>query len=115
MKIYFEDGLLVNLQDVPADLIIKIDATEGPRDNQYKLECAKEYHPDAVIYTNSLIALANEYAWNEELEVPEIYIRAGEYRWFHRIDELTERELRFAHNICKMYLAGSFDTHIEEN
>lgn len=114
MRIYFEDGLLVNLQDVPDGPIIKIDATEGPRANQYSLMCAKEYHPTAAIYTNSLIALANEYAWNEELKVPEIYLRAGEHMHFHRIDELTERNLRFAHNICKMYLAGSFDTQIEE-
>lgn len=113
MRIYFEDGLLVNLQDVSGGFIIKIDAAEGPRANQYSLNCAKKYHPDAVIYTNSLIALSNDYAWNEKLEVPEIYIRAGEDMKFYRIDRLTERELRFAHNICKMYLAGAFDTSRE--
>lgn len=114
MKIYFEDDKLIDATQVPLDFFIRIDAAEGPRENKQDLEYAMEYHPKTPIYTNSLIALSNEYAWNEELGVPEIYIRAGEHMHFHRIDELTERELRFAHNICKMYLAGSFDTHIEE-
>lgn len=115
MKIYFEDGQLVTSKYFPITDYYKLDAADGPTHNRNMLDTIKECSPDRVIYTNSLIALSNEYAWNEELEVPEIYIRAGEHMNFHRIDELTERELRFAHNICKMYLAGSFDTIIEEN
>ena len=116
MKIYFEDGELVNSKYLPFnDYYRKVDAKYGPKQNQSDLDEIKEYDRECCVYTNSLIALSNEYAWNEELEVPEIYIRAGEHMNFHRIDELTERELRFAHNICKMYLAGSFDTIIKEN
>ena len=110
MKIYFEDGQLVSTPYLPFNDYYALDATDGPTHNRNMLDTIKECCPDRVIYTNSLIALSNEYAWNEELEVPEIYIRAGEYMCFARIDTLTERELRYAHNICKMYLAGSFDT-----
>lgn len=110
MKIYFEDGELVSTPYLPFNDYYKIDAKYGPKHNRNMLDIIKECSPDRVIYTNSLIALSNEYAWNEELGVPEIYIRAGEYMCFARIDTLTERELRYAHNICKMYLAGAFDT-----
>lgn len=116
MKIYFEDGELVNSKYLPFnDYYRKVDAKYGPKQNRSDLDEIKEYDCECCVYTNSLIALSNEYAWNEALSVPEIYIRAGEHMNFHRIDELTERELRFAHNICKMYLAGSFDTYREEN
>lgn len=115
MKIYFEDGLLVTSRYLPITDYYRLDAADGPTHNKTMLDGIKECCPDRTVYTNSLIALSNEYAWNKELGVPEIYIRAGEHMNFHRIDELTERELRFAHNICKMYLAGSFDTCIEEN
>ena len=115
MKIYFEDGQLVTSKYLPITDYYALNAADGPTHNRNMLDTIKECSPDRVIYTNSLIALSNEYAWNEELGVPEIYIRAGEHMHFHRIDELTERELRFAHNICKMYLAGSFDTQIKEN
>ena len=110
MKIYFEDGELVSTPYLPFNNYYKIDAKYGPKHNRDRLDDFRENNPDCIIYTNSLIALSNEYSWNEKLEVPEIYIRAGEYMCFARIDTLTERELRFAHNICKMYLAGSFDT-----
>lgn len=115
MKIYFEDGELVSTPYLPFSNYYKIDAKYGPKHNRDQLDNFREKDPDCIIYTNSLIALSNEYAWNEELGVPEIYIRAGAYMCFARIDTLTERELRFAHNICKMYLAGSFDTIIKEN
>ena len=110
MKIYFEDGELISTPYLPFNNYYKIDAKYGPKHNRDRLDDFRENNPDCIIYTNSLIALSNEYAWNEKLEVPEIYIRAGEYMCFARIDTLTERELRYAHNICKMYLAGSFDT-----
>ena len=114
MKIYFEDGHLIADYLLPFEHFYKVDAKYGPKHNHELLTDIREKDASAIIYTNSLLALSNEYAWNEELKVPEIYIRAGEHMNFHRIDELTERELRFAHNICKMYLAGSFDTVIKE-
>ena len=112
MKIYFEDGELISTPYLPFNNYYKIDAKYGPKHNRDRLDNFRENNPDCIIYTNSLIALSNEYAWNEELGVPEIYIRAGEYMCFARIDTLTEKELRYAHNICKMYLAGSFDPTI---
>ena len=108
MKIYFEDGELVTSGYLPLDKYYKVDATKGVSANIVRLDGLREFEPDATIYTNQIVALSNEYAWNEELQVPEIYIRAGEHMIFTRIDELTDRELRRAHNIAKMWLAGAF-------
>lgn len=108
MKIYFEDGMLGKSGYLPFVYHYAIDAKYGVSSNMAQLDTLRECEPDATIYTNSIIAFSNEYAWNEELKVPEIYIRAGEHMLFTRIDQLTERELRKAHNLAKMYLAGSF-------
>ena len=109
MKIYFEDGSLKHLLSLPEKVHFTIDATNGVRDNINFLDDAYEKNPNFIIYTNSILAFSNKYAWNKELKVPEIYIRAGEHMLFTRIDKLTMRELREAHNLAKLYIAGEFD------
>ena len=110
MKIYFEDGPLVSSGYVPMDSYIIIEAASGVSENIKVLDRIKETEPYATIYTNSIFAFSNDYAWNEELKVPEVYIRAGEHMIFTRIDKLTTKELRRIHNLAKMYIAGTFDT-----
>lgn len=111
MKIYFEDGELR-----PSGVFVyRIDATHGVRHNLIRLDVMLTDEPDAIVYTNQILAFSNKYAWNEELKAPEIYIRAGKYQVFTRIDKLTERELRQAHNLAHMYVAGEFDKRLEEN
>ena len=109
MKIYFEDGKLRNLNQLPIHIDFVIDATDGVNDNFKILDELNQREEDITIYTNSIFAFSNQYAWNKELKVPEIYIRIGEHMIFKRIDELTKRELREGHNLAKMYVAGEFD------
>ena len=108
MKIYFEDGELVSSGYLPIDRYIVVNAASGISRNIAVLNDIKETEPNAIVYTNSIFAFSNIYAWNEELKVPEIYIRAGEHMLFTRIDELTDRELREGHNLAKMYISGEF-------
>ena len=108
MKIFFEDDELRDSIKLPFELNFKIDAAYGYSSNCELLDAIKEHNPKAVIYTNSLVALSNEYAWNDELKVPELYIRAGEYMHFVRVDELTTRELREGHNLMAMYMSNAF-------
>lgn len=112
MKIYFEDGDLVNSILLPVHIDYKVDASRGVTANIDRLDLLNYSKPEAIIYTNSIFAFNNMYAWNEELKVPEIYIRAGEHMVFTRIDKLTNRELRRAHNLAHMYVAGEFDSGI---
>ena len=109
MKIYFEDGELVSSGCLPIDHYVVVNASSGVSTNINVLDDIKEHNPNAVVYTNSIFAFSNIYAWNEELKVPEIYIRAGEHMTFTRIDELTDRELREGHNLARMYIAGVFE------
>ena len=113
MKIYFEDGELMHISLIPVAVDFKISASEGVTRNIEALDLINMHRHEATVYTNSIFALHNMYAWNEELKVPEIYIRAGEHMMFTRIDKLTNRELRQGHNLAKMYVAGEFD-HIKE-
>ena len=108
MKIYFEDGELVTSGYLPIKDYYAIDASKGYSHNEERLDRIREKDYNATVYTNQITALSNEYCWNEELKVPELYIRAGEHMVFTRIDELTEKELRFAHNLMKMYINGAF-------
>ena len=119
MKIYFEDGKLVSTNRLP---IIKVDftvdATYGVSDTINILDELKQIETEdgesLVIYTNSIFAFSNRYAWNEKLKVPEIYIRAGQHMAFKRIDELTARELKEGHNLAKMYVSGEFEEYVIE-
>lgn len=108
MKIYFEDGPLLKQTSLAFKYDFSIDAKNGYSFCNDRLETALYFHPECTIYTNSLIALNGKYAWNEELGVHEIYMRDGEHQVFHRIDKLTQRELRQHHNIMKMYIANEF-------
>ena len=113
MKIYFEDGKLININQLPVKNDFLVDASYGVSSNINILDEFKQRETedgeDLVIYTNSIFAFSNQYAWNDELKVPEIYIRAGEHMVFTRIDKLTNRELREGHNLAKMYVSGEFD------
>lgn len=107
MKIYFEDGELIK-ENIPCDCNNVIDARWGFSYCVDVLERIKRYAYNYNVYTNSIISLDNRYAWNKELEVPEIYIRNKD-GVFTRIDKLTDRWLREGHNIMKMYIAGEFE------
>ena len=115
MKIYFEDGPLEDVSQLPFKPNWVISADDGISSNINTLEYERLREEDDfiadeyIIYTNSIVAFSNRYAWNEQLKVPEIYIRAGENQSFTRIDELTARELREGHYLAKMYLAGEFN------
>lgn len=108
MKIYFEDGELRSPFQLPFSDYYKVDASKGYSENEQKLESIRAEDYNAIVYTNQIAALHTEYCWNEELKVPELYIRAGEHMVFTRIDQLTTRELKEGHNLEKMYISGEF-------
>ena len=108
MKIYFEDGELVTSGYLPIKDYYAIDASKGYSHNEERLDRIREKDYNATVYTNQIAALHTEYCWNEELKVPELYIRAGEHMVFTRIDQLTTRELKEGHNLEKMYISGEF-------
>jgi hypothetical protein len=109
MKIYFEDGDLVSSILLPVHIDYKVDANRGVTANIYRLDLLNEKRPGATVYTNSIFAFNNMYAWNEDLKTPEIFIRAGEAGAWVRIDKLTNRELKRGHNLAHMYVAGEFE------
>lgn len=110
MKIYFEDSRLGDYAISPdAAIEYKIDAGQGVSSCIRLLDICAECRPSSIIYTNSIFAFHNMYAWNEELKAPEIFIRAGESEQWVRIDKLTNRELKEGHNLAKMYVAGEFN------
>lgn len=111
MKIYFEDGPLIPFEPEP-DCEFRIDAANGHSFCENRLRTAKEHYPDCAIYTNSLVALDNRFVWNDELKVPELYLRDRKTCKFVRVDELTDRELREGHALMKMYINRAFDNYV---
>lgn len=118
MKIYFEDGELDCIEDLPnyEIIYIKVDAAKGFSHCKNILDKFKEneqiFNFPIAVYTNSLLALNNDYAWDDKFDVPEIYIRRNNSGNFIRIDKLTKKALRKAHNIMKMYIAGAFRNEV---
>ena len=112
IKIYFEDDYLVPFDQIPkCDFVLNAGA--GIRRNEAELDMIYSCHPVCSLYTNSLVALSNKYCWNDELKVPELYLRAGPNREFTRVDHLTDKELRKKDNLLALYCNGTFNTYKE--
>ncbi len=110
MIVYFEDGRLDHYGaslEIGEDLI-KIDAGIGFSNCRRKLRHIKDnYSFNTKVYTNSLDAFSNFWCWDNEKKMPMIYIRDKDRKW-KLIWEMTDRELRMAHNLEKMYVNGAF-------
>ena len=108
MKIYFNDGPLYAKTSLDLWCDHMINASTGYSQNEAAFNKLLEEKPNCSVYTNSIVALTNaqKYCWNKDLETFEIYLKRGNV--FVRIDELTDKQLRFAHNIYRMWLAGAF-------
>lgn len=111
MKIYFEDGVLTATQHLKLGCKRTVNASTGYSNNVDVLNKWKyEYPENDAIYTNSLAALSNHYCWNDELGIPELYIRSSKTNEFVRVDELTNRELRAEDDLLNLYLSGEFNS-----
>lgn len=107
MKVYFEDGKLVNTKLLPEKPDFVIDAADGVNACINMLDNLGENRKDCAVYTNSIFAFSNRYAWNEKLQLPEIYIR-DKNGVFTNITQFTNRALRGGHNLAKLYVGGEF-------
>ena len=106
MKILFEDGALLVAD---ADYNYKINTKSGPSFCVARLKFLLRVAPQFTVYTNYLGALCFDYSWDRENNKCNAYIRSPEdHMTWVNIQDLTNRELRFAHNIPKMYMAGEF-------
>lgn len=115
MKVYFEDsGLKPNHYAAGVDYLYAIDAGNGYTFCKHMLDYAKLCYPDCTIYTNSIIALSNEYCWNDIEQIPELYLRDTKTKEFVRVDKLTDKELRKPHNLMHMYLNNGFRKSIDQ-
>ena len=108
MKIYFEDGPLYSRHSLKIGCDHIINAATGYSQNEEAFDRLFREKPNCSVYTNSIVAMTKgqKYCWNKELETYELYLKRGNE--FVRIDELTDRQLRLAHNIYCMWLAGVF-------
>ena len=108
MKIYFEDGPLTAGQSLKLGCRYIVNAATGYSDNERTFDRIKEEEPNVSVYTNSLVAIKNSYCWNDELQVPELYLRSSKTGEFVRVDTLTDRALRMPHHLLNLYTSGAF-------
>lgn len=112
MIVYFEDDSILD-KDNPINTddnrgFIRVDAGMGYSHCRSKLRHIKDIYPfDTKVYTNSLDAFSNFWCWDDEKKMPMIYIRDIYGSW-KLIAELTDKELRVAHNLEKLYVNGVF-------
>lgn len=112
MKIFFEDGYLTSEAQYQIRKVLNDDnarvrfllAGDGYSNN---LTALNSENKDTILYTNSLLALSTDYCWNKEENRPDIWFRGKNGGWKH-CTEFTLRELRYAHNLMKLYMAGEF-------
>lgn len=112
MIVYFEDDSIVDKPD-PLDRgfmipMIRIDAGRGFTYCRKMLWWITKNLPfNTPVYTNSLDAFSNTWCWDNEKGIPMIYIRNGDGEWT-LINELTDKYLRRAVNLEKLYIHGYF-------
>lgn len=106
MRVYFEDSPLTTLFDIEGPYH-RVDAAYGPSVCFEELYWYREHEPEAQIYTNFVNALSFDFSWDMVKNECAAYIRNSNGEWTN-IQDMTTRELRFAHNIPKMYIAGEF-------
>ena len=86
-----------------------VDARSGPgRAEEALSDIAASEDPKCVVVTNSLVALDNDYCWNEETNSCDLYLFNLDIGGFIKAERLTDKEIRRAHNLEKMYRAGAF-------
>lgn len=114
MIIYFEDGPLCNVLS-PQCEYEGIAAGLGPTRCEEKLDYLRiiehEFNKEITVYTNYLGALDSRYSWDSNNKKHTINLRTKDKNWAN-IQNFTERELRFGHNIPHMYLNGVFKNEI---
>lgn len=109
MKIYFEDGRLVDLKRLPIVPDYVIEASDGVSENINFLHNLSLNNQDCIVYTNSILALDNRWGWNDQLHVPEIFLRDNEHGCFMNITAFTNRQIKQGHNLARMYISGEFN------
>ena len=110
MIVYFEDGSITNsaMYDKNGNELIKVDVGMGYSHCRKKFRYIQDNYPfNTEVYTNSLDALSNFWCWDDEKNMPLIYIQNEEGNWKF-ISELTNRKLRRGHNLEKLYVNGEF-------
>ena len=110
MIIYFEDGDITNeaVYSTTGEELIKVDAGMGFTHCRNRLKWIDDNFPfDTKVYTNSLDAFSNYWCWDEQNKIPQIYIRNKNNEW-KNITHFTNRELRRAMNLEKLYINGEF-------
>ena len=112
MKIYFEDGELLNPQ-LYNTRYIYIDAKYGPTYCNNFLEVCRFDEAVDAIYTNYVEALSTTYSWNAETTHIDIFLRHPQTKEWTPIERFHSG-LRISQSIPKMYLAGVF-SKIEED
>ena len=115
MTIYFEDGKLIENNNIPEWGYCFIDATNGPSCCEHMLRHEADDETflgmASIVYTNYLGAMDGTYSWDKDKGYHDLYLRDNEGKW-RLIQTFTKKELRMPHKISHMYLAGTFK---EEN
>lgn len=94
-------------QDLTFNFIV-IDANYGFTNCKEIIDTIKSYPYECMVLTNQIGILSHEYGWREDLSEHErifLFIDGN----FINIQNLTDKELRKAHNIEKMYIANAFN------
>lgn len=101
MKVYFDEGKLVN---PPKETHVTVDAGNGPVMCFEQLANAKS--SKLPVYTNFVNAVDAKYTWNYKSNSTDLYFRRNG-KWVN-CQSLTSRNLRREHNFLKLYVAGEF-------
>ena len=103
MKIYFESGNLRTFHRIPERVDEEIVSSNGLFQNILALNRLLDKKPGAVVYTNTVLAFDNKFVWNEELGVPELYVRPDPDADFVRVDELSSSVLTKDSTLLELY------------
>ena len=113
MRVYFVNGDLNKLDafpNVPEGYYV-VDASKG---YSYCVHTLTTYSTwdNCTVLTNFVGALKSDVCFDKASQKFNLFLASPYDNKWHNVQELTSRELRYAHNVEKMYRAGEFDMSV---
>lgn len=98
------------IKDNKVTFVKILSAADGESQLYWEAQAVEQSTADSILLTNSTFLLNfDRFTWDDEKQVFKVWFWNEHLREFRHINDLTQKDLRRAHNIVKLYQNGALD------